>query len=79
MVRVGDLAGWPPLPEMWIAPHPRSFAQVYALLVHRLPVLLLGEDGNRHAGVENPDAEMGDCHLPVPDLAQVGFVHETEA
>ena len=35
--------------------------------------------GTAMAGVENPDAEMGDCHLPVPDLAQVGFVHETEA
>ena len=49
------------------------------LLVHGLPLLLLGKDGNRHAGIESPDAEMGDCHLPVPDFAQVGFVHEAEA
>lgn len=38
---------------------------------------LFGEDGNGHAGVENPTAQVGNRDLPVPHVAQAGFVDKT--
>ena len=47
-----------------------------ALLVHGLPELLLGEDRNGDAAVQDSVAQVGDRHLPLPDQPQERVEHE---
>ena len=47
-----------------------------ALLVHGLPELLLGEDWNGDAAVQDSAAQVGHRHLPLPDQPQERVQHE---
>ena len=53
---IGRLASRSPLFQMRLPAHPRSVSPLHAVLVRRLPVVFQRQDGDGHAGVENPAA-----------------------